>query len=125
MVPMMGWVARAAPSWPRLPSCMWSLTQAFRPMSLPMEPKKLITASAATTAKPTAVRAAAALRVRNWVIPKAMVKMPQRMYPTATRIFRFPSRSETQPKRKVETVVAAADTPTIQEMMVGSLAILA
>ena len=92
---------------------------------MPMEPKKLITASAATTAAPTAVKATVVSAERNWVRPKTMVNTPQSMYPTATRILRLPVRSDTQAKRKVDRVVAAADTPTIQEMMVGSLAIRA
>ena len=41
------------------------------------------------------------------------------------KVRRRPFRSESVPKTKVETVVAIAEIATIQEMMVGSLAILA
>ena len=38
---------------------------------------------------------------------------------------RLPWRSDNVPNKKVEIVVAIAETATIQEMIVGSLAILA
>ena len=43
----------------------------------------------------------------------------------AMKGLRLPRRSDIVPKRKVEIVVAMAETATIQEMIVGSLAILA
>ena len=41
------------------------------------------------------------------------------------KVLRRPLRSDIVPKTKVEIVVAIAETATIQEMIVGSLAILA
>ena len=59
------------------------------------------------------------------VVPNRIVKMPQRMYPMPMKFFRFPIRSDSVPNRKVAMVVAMAEMATIQEMMVGSLAIFA
>ena len=82
IVPMIGCVASAAPIWPRFASFMLSLSQALKPASLPMEPKKLISASASTTAvaaKSSSCPVAARPPVMNSVVPKRIVKMPQRM----------------------------------------------
>ena len=94
-----------------------------------MEPKKDISASAQTTAVAASIRTCAELAgwppVIHSVVPNRIVKMPQRMYPMPMKFFRFPIRSDKVPNRKVAMVVAMAEMATIQEMMVGSLAILA
>ena len=125
MVPITGCTARAAPKAPELSDVIWSLIQALKPISFPMEPKKLMIASAATTANAIPISAESLPLFINSVVPKIMVKIPQRIYPTDTRVFLLPFLSETHPKRNVETVVAAADIASIHEMIVGSLAILA
>ena len=80
MVPMIGWVASAAPIWLRFESFILSFSQALKPASFPMEPKKDINASASTTAVAARSRRPAVLlfpAVMNSVVPNRMVKTPQ------------------------------------------------
>ena len=83
IVPRIGCVASAAPMWPRLRSFMLSLSHTLKPASLPIEPKKDISASARTTAVAASMRSLAVAAplppVMNSVVPKRIVKMPQRI----------------------------------------------
>ena len=106
-------------------SVIISLVQALKEASLPIEPKKDIRASINTTAVAASNIFPALPFVINSVVPKRIVKQPQRIYPQATKGFLFPLRSDRVPNMNVEIVVAIEDTATIHEIIVGSFAILA
>ena len=115
-----GITASAPPTLPRLPALEISVVQGLNAPSLPMLPKKLITASASTTQVAASHSGSFG---RNSVTPKPMVNTPHRMYPNAMNGRRLPSLSLAVPMRNVQKVDTTAETPTIHATMDGSGAI--